>query len=189
MIRLTLLAGYLVVCATWVPWVLSRAAWVSRFPRAAIALWAGLVVAVSAGAVAFGAMTARHVRWHAADLVWGWTRLLDALGGHLVVILCVAGALSAAVVVLRGVIVGTGSLWRLRRGWRDHVDALDLLAAATVASCCRGRSFPHSVGVGLGGGGCVHVVGMLLCCAGGGGVVSGVGGGVTAMALGSVRGG
>ncbi|MEU5347821.1 M56 family metallopeptidase [Streptomyces sp. NPDC020766] len=128
MIRLTLLAGYLVVCATWVPWMLSRAVWVSRFPRAAIALWAGLVVAVSAGAVAFGAMTARHVRWHAADLVWGWTRLLDALGGHLAVILCVAGALSAAVVVLRGVIVGTGSLWHLRKGWRDHVDALDLLA-------------------------------------------------------------
>jgi Zn-dependent protease with chaperone function len=49
------------------------------------------------------------------------------LAGHLVVILCVAGALSAAVVVLRGVIVGTGTLWRLRRGWRDHVDALDLL--------------------------------------------------------------
>ncbi|MGP4050465.1 M56 family metallopeptidase [Streptomyces sp. 2A115] len=128
MIRLALLAGYLVVFATWIPWALSRAAWVSRLPQAAIALWAGLVVAVSAGAAAFGVMSARHVRWHATDLVRCCTRLLDALAGHLLVILCLAGALWVAVVGLRGVITGTRTLWRLRRGWRDHVDALDLLA-------------------------------------------------------------
>ncbi|MGV9311852.1 M56 family metallopeptidase [Streptomyces sp. NPDC003691] len=130
MIQIALLTGYLVVCAIWMPRLLSGAAWTSRYPRAALAVWAGLLAAVCAAVAALGLTALGHLLWSGAGFTTMrcCTELGRAALSNGLAVFCAAGAAVLAGVVLRGIVVATGTFRRLRKGWRGHVAVLDLLA-------------------------------------------------------------
>jgi Zn-dependent protease with chaperone function len=90
-----------------------------------------LVVTVSAAAVAAVLITARHVVRHSmglAALRCCVAPLSSPVLSRLVAVLCLAATVWGAAAVLRAAFVGGRALRRLRKGWRGHVAALDLLA-------------------------------------------------------------
>ncbi|WP_427925032.1 M56 family metallopeptidase [Streptomyces sp. cg40] len=166
MTRFALLIGCLVVCAAGVPRPLSRAAWPSRFPRSALAVWMVLVATVSAAAVAAVLMTARHVLRHSAGgavLRCCVEPLSSPALSRLVAIVCLAATVWGAAAVLHATAVAGSALRRLRRGWRGHVAALDVLARPIpgLAALVLEHAAPAAYCVPTGGGRVVITSGAL----------------------------